>query len=178
MTILTLGQGDTVGDKRDGSFARDVVSKSIRHEIVLHVGAIVEKGLRQLADRVISVNYGSAYIKRLLPRIGPIIISPQDAKQKIEIVKTATDMGVPVPEEHIYDQILGTNRPLDGDRAILFGETYIVGEEEPPSPREVADQRMEQQIKAKEEQKNESNNTRDNSESGSRSVANNNGDDG
>lgn len=174
MAILLLGQAATTGDGKEGSFARDVVSKSIRQEVLVHLAKLVAKGFTQLSDKVIRINYGENYCKSLLPKISPVIITPSDATSKLALVEKSQQMGVAVPAEHVYDQILGVEPPKDGEKAILYGTTYVVGEEEEPmSPADRAEKQHQENMKMQKESKKEEKKTeRSTDDIGKRSKAN------
>ena len=134
--IAILGQADTVGDKRNGSYARAAVMNSIRYEIVQNVAKIVEKGFREFAKLVIGVNYGEGNVNlRLLPRIVPVVVSPQEMKVKADTAILAQNNGVAVPEDYWYEQILGVGKPRDGEGAVLHGKVFIFNVDPTPEPR-------------------------------------------
>lgn len=138
-TIAILGQNDTVADSRNGSFARTQETNGIRFEIIENVAEIVAKGYRQLSQKTLQLNYGSEFIKRLMPTIKPLVITPQGMEVKTASALQLQEKGVAVPEEYFYDQILGSS-PRKGQNAVKFGQVYVFGVD--PEPENPLDKKM------------------------------------
>jgi hypothetical protein len=76
---------------------------------------IVEKGLR--------INYGDQFESHLTPTIKPVLLSSQNARQRAQAAEILSNkMGVPVPERHLYEKILGIEKPQEGERVAVSGE--------------------------------------------------------
>lgn len=133
--IAMLGQSDTMGDRRNGSFARAQVTNDVRIDIVANVASIIEDGFRQLNNKIIRANYGDNYQRRLVPRIDLVVIKPADMDHKARATKLAQDNGIPIPVDYWYEQILGAPKPRDGERSILNGQEFLYGVEAPPNVR-------------------------------------------
>ena len=135
--IAILGQADTVGDKRNGSYARAAVMNSIRYEIIQNVAKLVEKGFREFAKLVMGANYGQENVNvRLLPRVTPVVVSPQEMKVKADTAILAQDNGISVPEAYWYEQILGVGKPRDGENAVMHGKVFIFNVDPTPEPQQ------------------------------------------
>lgn len=129
--IAMLGQSDTIGDKRNGSFARTQVTNDIRIDIVANVAKIVENGFRQLNDKIIRVNYGNEYVRRLVPKFDVVIVKSADSQVKANTAILAQNNGIPIPVDYWYEQILGAPKPREGEPSILNGSEFNFGEEAP-----------------------------------------------
>ena len=132
--ITILGQATTVGDEGKGSYANGVISNSIRFEVMKEAGVLVRKGFDTLADMVLTINYGDVYESRLRPIIQPLVQAMGEMTAKATTFSTLTQAGVPIPSSWPYEHILGVEAPVDGEEAILHGQTYIVGQEPIPEP--------------------------------------------
>lgn len=131
MAIAVMGQVDTMGGRKEGSYAKTKVLDGVRYEILQNVAKIVEKGFNALARDLIYVNYGGDVKDRLLPTIKPILVSPEDAKTKVETYNEMQKGGVAVPLDHYYEQT-GTPKPKPGEKVIIGGRVldYEEGLEE------------------------------------------------
>jgi len=121
MAIAVLGQVETMGDRRYGSRAKADVLNDIRYEIIQNVAMIVTKGFRQFARNVIAVNYGLDYEQRLIPKVYPLVVNPEDSKTKVETFNALAKEGTPVPIEHIYEQT-GVPMPKRGQPVLIGGQ--------------------------------------------------------
>ena len=123
-SINLVGQAGTTGESSQGGYAKTAILNGIRHDILTHVGhnlastgyeGIVEKGLR--------LNYGDLFEEHLTPEIKPILLSSQNARQRAQAAEILSNkMGVPVPERHLYEKILGIEKPQEGERVAVSGE--------------------------------------------------------
>jgi phage gp29-like protein len=120
MAVTILGQAETVGGQKRGSHAKVRELNSIRFEILQNVAKIIEKGFKHLTKNIIRVNYGGQYNARLLPRVQPILVNPQDTEKKIQVFEKAAQMGVQIPIDHIHEQ-LGIPKAKPGESIITTG---------------------------------------------------------
>lgn len=139
-TIAILGQNDTVADSRNGSFGRTQETNGIRFEIIEDVAEIVAKGYKALSERTLKLNYGKEFIKRLMPTIKPLVITPQGMEVKTQSALALQEKGIAVPEEYFYEQILGS-QPREGQKAVKYGQVYVYGVD--PEPQNPMDAQME-----------------------------------
>lgn len=120
MAVSILGQSETVGGQKRGSHAKVKELNSIRFEILQDVAKIIQKGFKQIVKNIIRVNYGGNYNVRLLPKVQPILVNPQDSESKMKVFKEAASMGLQIPIDHIHEQ-LGIPKPKIGETIITTG---------------------------------------------------------
>jgi phage gp29-like protein len=129
-SIHILGQAGTTGEGREGSYAQSVVLNGIRLDIVQNVAQIVSKGFEKLIRKGLRLNYGDNFSEHLVPEIKPILLNSQDAQQRAKAAQILSDIGLPVPQSYAYNQVLGTERPKTGEKAIKKGELVEIGSKE------------------------------------------------
>lgn len=135
ITIALLGQMDTTGDQRQGSYARAEVLNGVRFEILFNIAQIVAKGFKQIVRHILRVNYGEDYRMDLAPSVIPLVVNTQDGETKVNTYNAMQTNGVPVPMEHFYEQT-GVPKPKQGQEVIVNGQLIKYGEDEIPNPME------------------------------------------
>jgi phage gp29-like protein len=131
---LILGESDTTGDRRTGSYARTVVMNGIRMDIMQNVASISAKGYQGLVEKGLRLNYGDDFERHLMPKIKPILLNSQNAKEHAEAAQIAQQSGVPVPESYYYEKTLGVEKPKTGQTAVVNGQMFTVGVDPTPEP--------------------------------------------
>lgn len=121
ITVATVGQLDTTGDQRQGSYARATVSDGIRHEILQNVAEIVAKGFDEIIHFLLRFNVGEDYDRRLAPRVMPLIVNVSQGKERVETYNAMQTAGIPVPVEQYYLQA-GVSSPKVGETVIVNGQ--------------------------------------------------------
>jgi phage gp29-like protein len=135
--VAIMGQASTVGAKGSTApYAGAVVAQTIRYENMQDAVGLAARGWHKLADLVMRINYGPSYVRRLLPSIRPVLITPTDMKVKAETAEKAQNNGVAVKREFWYEQVLGTEPPREGEEAVLHGKTFIYGVDPEPEPQQ------------------------------------------
>jgi phage gp29-like protein len=163
-SINIIGQAGTTGDQEEGGYAKTAILNGIRQDILQHVANLSSKGYEGVVEKGLRLNYGDQYKSHLKPTIQPILLDGQQAKQKAQAAKIlSADMGLPVPERHLYEQVLGVEKPQEGERVVVSGEMmeWEGSIEDLPEP-------LSSQSEAS-----ESNNTREADGTGDTSVATN-----
>jgi len=121
IAVALVGQTGITQDSAQGSRAKLEVLDGVRIEIVMHISAIVQKGLDSLTDSILRVNYGEAYIPRLRPKTRPIIAKPGSAKEKVEVWNALAEAGIPVAMDEIHEQ-LGIPQAEIGQMVLFNGK--------------------------------------------------------
>jgi phage gp29-like protein len=135
-SILLLGQAGTTGEGEGGAYAQSVVLNGIRQDIISNVGKMSSKGYQHLIDKGLRLNYGEDYKPHLLPDVKPILLNSTDAREKARAAQiVSTKMGVAVPERHVYEHILGVEKPKEGEMTVMHGERFEFGVDEEPKPK-------------------------------------------
>lgn len=117
-SIAILGQAGTTGENSSG-YAETVELNGIRMDILQNIAEIVRKGATNIIKKGLKLNYGDQYRKHLLPEARPILLNDRNAQQRAKAAQTVSNMGVPVPVNHIYERILGTESPSEGENVVL-----------------------------------------------------------
>ena len=118
MAIAIVGQVETMGDRRYGSRAKAQELAKIRFEELEHAARVSQRGFQQFAARVIGVNYGPGFDHTLLPRVGPVVVDPSQAKMKMDLFQQQADSGIAVPLDHVYEHT-AVPRPKDGENVLV-----------------------------------------------------------
>ena len=119
IAIALIGQVQTVGDRKQGSYAKAKVLEGIRQEVLSFAAQIIERGFREgIVSNLVQMNYGPDVPEVLWPRVTPVVERPGEAKAKAERFKLMAEAGTPVPLQHIYEQT-GTPEPRDGERVLI-----------------------------------------------------------
>jgi phage gp29-like protein len=121
MAIALLGQTDTMGGSKEGSYAKTKVLDGIRYEILEDIARIAGAGFGQFVRAVIFANYGPDANPRLFPRVQPLVVDPQDGKTKVETFAMMQMNGIAVPLDHIYEQT-GVPKPKIGEAVVIKGQ--------------------------------------------------------
>jgi len=122
-SINIIGQSGTTGEGSDGSYAKTAILNGIRSDIMEHVANLSAKGYDGVIEKGLRLNYGDEYEEHLLPSTEPILLNSQNARQRAQAAKILSqEMGVPVPERHLYEKILGVEKPQKGERVAVSGE--------------------------------------------------------
>jgi phage gp29-like protein len=133
--VLLLGQASTTGDDPEGSYAKSVTMNGIRIDILQNVAKISGKGFRKLVKKGLRLNYGDDYDGTLCPRIEPILLDSSNAKERAQAAQiVSNNLGVAIPENHVYENILGVEKPRKGQTAYLNGQKFVYGEDPDPKP--------------------------------------------
>lgn len=118
IAVALQGQTGITQDSAQGSRAKLQVLDDVRIEIVNDIAQIVSRGFTALAHATLLVNYGPNYIKRLRPRVRPIVRKPGSDAEKVTTFTGLSALGVAVPIEEIHDQ-LGVPQP-EQDQLVLY----------------------------------------------------------
>jgi phage gp29-like protein len=121
MTIALVGQLDTTGDQRQGSYARTEITSGIRHEILQNMAKVVEKGFDELIHYTLKFNCGDDYDRRLAPSVRPMIVHVAASKTTVDTYNAMQKEGIPVPAEQYYLQT-GVPSPKKGETVIINGQ--------------------------------------------------------
>jgi len=123
-SINVVGQAGTTGEGGQGSYAETAILNGIRHDILTHIGHnLVSSGYEGTVKKGLRLNYGDLFEEHLTPTIKPILLSSQNAQQRAQAAQILSqEMGVPVPERHLYEKILGIEKPQEGERVAVSGE--------------------------------------------------------
>lgn len=118
----------------------DVDSESdvngIRFDIAKDVAHVAAKGWESLIKKGLRLNYGDDYRDDLCPKIQPVLLTSKEAREKVRAAQIAANMGVPVPENWIYERVLGTEKPKEGQYAVVHNQRFSFGEEDMPTAQE------------------------------------------
>lgn len=117
-SIHILGQAGTMGEQREGSYAESVVLNGIRMDIITNISKVVAKGFRKLVRKGLKLNYGDNFDEYFVPNIQPILLNSQNAKKRAQAAQIASKSGVPVPTSYFYNQVLGIEKPQDGEQVV------------------------------------------------------------
>jgi phage gp29-like protein len=158
--IHILGQAGTTGENAEG-YASTSVLNGIRMDIIENVGQLSGKGYEKLVGKGLNVNYGDEYEPHLAPTIKPIYLNSADAKKMAQAAEILNNkMGLSIPERHLYEQVLGIEKPEDGTMVLMNGEIVEKSEAEEMTP---SSQQQKEQV---------AQSTREADETGDTSVAN------
>jgi len=133
-SIHILGQAGTTGEGSEGSYAQSVVLNGIRRDIINSVSQIVAKGYQKIVKKGLKLNYGDNFKSHLVPQVKPIILDSTEAKQKAQAAEIVSQkMGAVLPENYIYEQVLGIEKPKKGEIVFSGGKKREKGarDEEP-----------------------------------------------
>ena len=120
-SIAILGQAGTTGEN-NGGYAETVELNGIRLDILENIAEIVQKGATKLVKKGLRLNYGDQYEDYLAPRVRPILLNDRNAQQRAKAAQILSEMNVPVPMSHIYENILGAESPREGELVSHGGE--------------------------------------------------------
>jgi len=122
-SINLLGQAGTTGENEDGGYAKTAILNGIREDILKHSANLSSKGYERTVEKGLKLNYGDQYESHLAPEINPILLSSQNARQRAQAAEILSNkMGVPVPERHLYEKILGIEKPQEGEKVAASGQ--------------------------------------------------------
>jgi len=123
-SINIIGQAGTTGENEQGGYAKTAILNGIREDILKHVGHnLASKGYEGIVEKGLRINYGDQFESHLTPTIKPVLLSSQNARQRAQAAEILSNkMGVPVPERHLYEKILGIEKPQEGERVAVSGE--------------------------------------------------------
>jgi len=140
IAIALIGQVQTVGDRKQGSYAKAKVLEGIRQEVLSFAAQIIERGFREgITSNLVKMNYGPDVPEVLWPRVTPVVERPGEAKAKAERFKLMAEAGTPVPLQHIYEQT-GTPEPRDGERVLIGRRVEEYDSESPPAAPSASEQ--------------------------------------
>lgn len=122
-SINIIGQAGTTGENESGGFAKVAILNGIRQDILQHNSTIAGTGYEAIIRKGLRLNYGDDFKPHLAPSAKPILLDSKNAKQRAQAAKIlSNEMGVPVPERHLYEKILGIEKPKQGERVAVSGE--------------------------------------------------------
>lgn len=121
IALAIVGQMETQSTSKYGSYAKAKELGGIRYENMKYACGVLGKNWTALVDLILRVNYGPAYIKRLRPKVSPLLINPEEAPAKISSYDKLQKVGVPVEMDHIYEQT-GIPKPKEGAIVLIHGQ--------------------------------------------------------
>jgi len=130
-SIHILGQAGTMGESREGSYAESVVLNGIRMDIITNISKVVAKGFRKLIREGLKLNYGDNFEDYFVPEVEPILLNSQNAQKRAQAARIASESGVPVPTSYFYNQVLGIEKPQEGEQAVQSGVLSDLGDDLP-----------------------------------------------
>jgi phage gp29-like protein len=127
--ILMLGQTLTTDVGSSGSLALGDVHATVRGDVLQSVATWIAGIITtQLIPAIVRMNFGASVASEDMPYCEIEIPKPKDEKSIAERVKIVKEIGLPVTNKWIYDE-LSIPEPQDGDT--IFGGDDIP---EPPLP--------------------------------------------
>lgn len=128
MSKAILGQ-TLSSDSGGGSYAQGKVHNEVRHDLtVADAKALATTIRRDIIGALVEYNFGT---EADLPFFTFDCQEAEDQKEAVEILKTLTDMGLPIPESHLYKKF-NIPKPEDGEKVLqpkLYGAGQLQAED-------------------------------------------------